>query len=113
MACEHFIGDDTHRVDIACTRAFSQYLLGRHVRRRPNCFGCFDLTWDLRISDRSNAEIDKLDVFTRDAGSLQHNVFRLQIAMKDAFVVSCAERMTNLPNNIGHAIKIHTAGVDL
>ena len=93
LAGNHLVEHHAHAEQIAATiEQFAQYLLGRHVVRRPdNLAGNGH-----RLAGARDSKIGNL----HHAVSGQHDVSRFDIAMDDAFRVRKIQPPTDLPNDL-------------
>jgi hypothetical protein len=86
LARDHLIEHDTEGEDVAArVELVAENLLGRHVRGRADASACFGEIAEIRVA--RDAEVHHLHA----AGSRDHDVCGLDVAMHDAAVVHVVE----------------------
>jgi hypothetical protein len=82
-------------------------LFGRDVLPRPgdNSHLCFIAR--PRIDDLCNAEIDQFDMLFSAAQLFEHDIFRLEIPVKDALLMRGMESASGLPHETRRVSQIH------
>src|SRR5262249_41551354 len=82
-------------------------LLGRDVLPRAGDNGHLRFYARLWIDDLRDAEIDQLDLLIAAGQLFEHDIFRLEVAVKDALLVRRVEGVSDLPREMRYISQIH------
>ncbi len=101
----HLVEDHADRVEIAAlVERRPGGLLGRHVLRRPTDHVVARQTRHVAVEDLGDAEVEHLDEVGLVAPLLDHDVFRLEIAVDDVVRVRFTQRREHLRHDVAEPL---------
>jgi len=101
----HLVEDHAHRIEIAAlVERRPGRLLGRHVLRRPTHHVGPRQAGHVAVEDLGDAEVEHLDEVGLVAPLLDHDVFRLEVAVDDVVRVRFAQRREHLRHDVAEAL---------
>ena len=109
LAGKHLVENHAHGINVgAAVAALAFHLLRRDVVRRAEGGGEVGIGEAARRGVAGDAEVDQLDVVV----VVDHDVFRLQVAVDDAVGVDVVERLKNAEGDVDGAVMGNAALVE-
>src|SRR5262249_42271349 len=109
---QHLVSHDTKSEYIARLARPSLVLLRSHVESAARNRRARRHVGHLGILNLGYSKIDDLYLIFSLTQVLEHDVFRLQVAVDNALVVGGCESLTSLPNDIADELEVHAVVPD-